>query len=44
MKFKDRTLEQVLTEPSPGGAKDFKHAWEVTYKALVEWYATTLKA
>lgn len=36
------SLEQVLTEPPPNGAKAFSHDWECNYEALVKWFATTL--
>jgi hypothetical protein len=42
MKYMGKTLEEVLTQRPPEGAKAFKHPWAPTYEALVKWYATTL--
>lgn len=44
MKYMKKTLEEVLNDRPPNGAKAFKHAWEVNYEALTKWYATTLSA
>ncbi len=44
MKYMGKTLDEVLTQRPPDGAKAFKHAWEVDYEALTKWYATTLAA
>jgi hypothetical protein len=43
MKYMGKSLEEVLTQRPPDGAKAFKHPWASTYEALVKWYATTLK-
>lgn len=41
-KYMGKTLDEVLNNRPPDGAKAFKHDWEVDYEALVKWYATTL--
>jgi hypothetical protein len=43
MKYMGRTLEQVLDDKPPEGAKAFKHAWETNYEELVKYYASEVK-
>jgi len=38
LKYMGRTLDEVLNDGPPEGAKAFKHAWEADYKPLVEYY------
>ncbi|WP_035060450.1 dual specificity protein phosphatase family protein [Andreprevotia chitinilytica] len=42
MKYMGKSLNDVLTEGPPNGAKAFKHHWEPTYKQLVEYYYATV--
>lgn len=42
LKYIGRTLDEVLDNRPPLGAKAFSHAWEVYYEQLVKYYYSTL--
>lgn len=42
LKYMGRTLDEVLNDKPPVGAKAFKHDWEVNYEELVKYYYNTL--
>jgi hypothetical protein len=42
LKYMNRTLDQVLTQRPPIGAKAFKHDWASTYEQLIRYYNNTL--
>jgi hypothetical protein len=42
LKYMGKTLEDVLTERPPNGAKAFSHPWGVTYEQLVKYYYSIL--
>lgn len=42
LKYMNRTLDEVLNNRPPLGAKAFSHDWEVDYKQLVEYYQSKL--
>jgi hypothetical protein len=42
LKYMGKTLNDVLTQKPPMGAKAFKHAWEPYYEELVKYYSSTL--
>lgn len=43
LKYMGRTIDEVLTDRPPMGAKAFKHPWEANYEELVKYYNSTLK-
>lgn len=42
LKYMGRTLDEVLNNRPPLGAKAFSHAWEAYYEQLVKYYYSTL--
>lgn len=42
LKYMNRSLDEVLTQRPPLGAKAFKHDWEAYYEQLVKYYNSTL--
>jgi hypothetical protein len=42
LKYMGKTLDSVLTQRPPNGAKAFSHPWEVNYEQLVKYYNSLL--
>lgn len=42
LKYMHRTIDEVLNDKPPIGAKAFKHDWETNYEELVKYYYSTL--